>query len=207
VSAATAAGPTGPPGPGRAEPPDGEHPGSPGSPGSQDPSGGPHPASWLGDLARAAAGPVACAVVLIGLLSAWVATGGAGSVTQVRIEITHAAAPMRSYPAAGAPSGPARTFLTIRNPTGDPDELLSVRSPVARHVVLRHSGGPGNPGSVIAELTIPARTTVTLTPFGDDVVLTDPARFEGDGTVPLTLTFRHAGQVTVDAAVTAPGTP
>ncbi len=204
MSAATAAGRTGPHGPGQEEPPDGEHPGSPRT---QDPSGGPRLPSWLGDLARAAAGPVACAVVLIGLLSAWVATGGAGRVTQVRIEITHAAVPMRSYPAADAPSGPARTFLTIRNPTGQPDELLSVRSAVARHVVLRHSGGPGNPGPVVAELTIPARTTVTLTPFGNDVVLTDPARFEGDGTVPLTLTFRHAGQVTVDAAVTAPGTP
>ncbi len=204
MSAATAAGRTGPPGPGQAEPPDGEHPGSPRT---QDPSEGPRLASWLGDLARAAAGPVACAVVLIGLLSAWVATGVTGSVTQVHIQITHAAVPMRSYPAAAAPSGPAGTFLTIRNPTGQPDELLSVRSPVARHVVLRHGGGPGNPGSVVAELTIPARRTVTLTPFGEDLVLTDPARFEGDGTVPLTFTFRHAGQVTVDAAVTAPGTP
>lgn len=146
-------------------------------------------------------------MVLIGLLSAWVATGGAGNITPVRILITHAAVPMRSYPAAGTPSGPARTFLTIRNPTGQPDELLSVRSPVARHIMLRRSSGPEAPGSAVAELTIPARTTVILTPFGNDVVLADPARFEGDGTVPLTLTFRHAGQVTVDAAVTAPGTP
>ena len=32
-------------------------------------------------------------------------------------------------------------------------------------------------------------------------------RFESDGSVRLTLTFRHSGQVTVDADVTAPGTP
>jgi copper(I)-binding protein len=31
--------------------------------------------------------------------------------------------------------------------------------------------------------------------------------FEADGSIPLTLTFRHAGQVTVNAAVAAPGTP
>ena len=196
MSAATAAGRTGPAGPGQAEPTDGEHPGR-----------GPHLASWLGDLARAAAGPVACAAALTGLLSAWVATGGTGNITPVRIQIIHAAVPMRSYPAAGAPSGPARTFLTIRNPTGQPDELLSVRSPVAHRIVLRRRSVPQDPGSVVTEVKIPARSSVTLTPFGDDVVLEDPRPFENDATVPLTLTFRHADQITVDASVSAPGTP
>ena len=60
---------------------------------------------------------------------------------------------------------------------------------------------------MVRELTIPAGGTVTLTPFGDDVVLTDPVRYENDATVPLTLTFRQAGRVTVTADVTAPGTP
>ena len=32
-------------------------------------------------------------------------------------------------------------------------------------------------------------------------------RSENDATVPLTLTFRQAGQVTVTADVSAPGTP
>ncbi len=188
------------PDPGQPGPPDGERPAGP--------DGRAGAAGWLRDLARAGAGPVACAAVLIGLLSAWVATGGAGNITPVRIQITQAAVPMRSYPgAAAAPSGPAGTFLTIWNPTGQPDELLSVRSPAARHIVLRRSSGPEDPGSLVPGLAIPARTTVTLTPFGNDVVLTDPVRFEGDRTVPLTLTFRRAGQVTVNADVTAPGTP
>jgi len=39
------------------------------------------------------------------------------------------------------------------------------------------------------------------------VVLQDPAPFETSASVPLTLTFRHAGTVTIDAPVTAPGTP
>ena len=190
MSAATRAGQ-----PTRLETPDGKRPGLPGRGG------------WLRDMARAAAGPVACAAVLIGLLSAWVASGGAGSINPVRIQIAQAAVPMRSYPGAGTPSGAAHTFLTIWNPTGHPDQLLSVRSPVARHIVLWRSSGPEDPGSAAGELTIPARTRVTLTPFGNDVILTDPVRFEGGGPVPLTLTFRHAGQVTVTADVTAPGTP
>jgi hypothetical protein len=31
--------------------------------------------------------------------------------------------------------------------------------------------------------------------------------FEPDGDVPLILVFRHAGQITLDAPVTPPGTP
>ena len=184
-------------------------PPAPGAPGPGQPDRGrPGAAGWLRDLARAAAAPVACAVALTGLLSAWVATGGTGNIAPLRIQISQAAIPMRAYPGAtAAPSGPAGTFLTIWNPTGTPDELLSVRSPVARHIVLRRSGGPEDPGSVVTGLTIPAKSSVTLTPFGNDVVLEDPVRFESDSTVRLTLTFRHAGQVTVDADVTAPGTP
>ncbi len=176
--------------------------------GTQDPSGGPRLASWLGDLARAAAGPVACAAVLVGLLSAWVTLGGGGTITPVRIEIGLAAVPMRAYPGtATAPSGPAGTFLTISNTSAQPDELLSVRSPVAHRIVLRRRSGPQDPGSVVTGLKIPAGSSVTLTPFGNDVVLEDPSPFETDTTVPLTLTFRHAGQITVNASVSSPGTP
>jgi copper(I)-binding protein len=166
------------------------------------------PAVWLSDLARAAAGPVACAAVLIGLLSAWVATGGTGNIARVRIQISHAAVPMRGYPSATvAPSGPAGTFLTIVNTTGTADELIGVRSPVAKHIVLRRRAGPEDQGMVVGALAVPAKSSLTLTPFGDDVVLRDPVRYESDSTVPLTLTFRHAGTITVSADVTAPGTP
>ena len=163
---------------------------------------------WLGDAARAAAGPAACAIVLIGLLSAWVTAGGAGTITRVRIQVTLAAVPMRGfYAAADTAAKTAATYLTIRNLSGTPDELISVRSPIARRIVLRGRTSPAGGGSVVPALAIPADASVTLSPFGDDVVLIDPAPFEADGSVPLTLTFRYAGRVTVNAAVTAPGTP
>ena len=60
---------------------------------------------------------------------------------------------------------------------------------------------------MIADLVVPAYGTLTLSPFGDDLILQDPAPFETSTAVPLTLTFRHAGSVTIDAPVTAPGTP
>jgi copper(I)-binding protein len=164
--------------------------------------------NWLRDLVRSAAGPAACAAVLVGLLSAWVATGAAGTVTRVQIQITRAAVPMRGYTADGdAAVHTAATYLTLRNLSGRPDELISVRSPVARRVVLRQRTSPAGAGSVVHELAIPAHGTLILSPFGDDAVLENPTPFESDGSVPLTLTFQHAGQVAVDAAVTAPGTP
>ena len=183
-------------------------PAGPGAPGPGQPDRPrPESAAWLRDLARAAAGPVICAAVLTGLLSAWVATGGTGNIVAQRVQVTQAAVPMRGFTAAAAPSGPASTFLTIWNPGRKADELLSVSSPIARRIVLVRRSGPEAPGTVVPELTIPAGGTVTLTPFGDDVVLKDPVRYENDATVPLTLTFRRAGRVTVTADVSAPGTP
>ena len=70
--------------------------------------GGGH--GWLGELARSAAGPVICGTVLIGLLAAWAAAGGAGTLTRVRLEITVAAVPMRAFtPRAAAAAGDAHT--------------------------------------------------------------------------------------------------
>jgi copper(I)-binding protein len=165
------------------------------------------------DLLRAVAGPVICAVVVTGLLAAWAGTGGGGTLTRVRLQVTQAAVPMRSFtPQAAAAVHAATTFLTITNLSGTPDELVAARSPFARRVVLRH-GGPaqGTPaqggGAQDGPLVIPAHGTLTLTPIGDDLVLEQPSPYESRATVPLTLIFRHSGTVTIDAPVTGPGTP
>ncbi len=171
---------------------------------------GPNPSgrTWARDLLRAVAGPVICAVVLTGLLAAWVATGGAGTLTRVRLQVTLAAVPMRAFtPQAAAAVGAATTFLTINNLSGAPDELVAASSPFAGRVILTERNSPTAPRTVIADLVIPAHGTLTLSPLGDDLILRDPAPFETSAAVPLTLTFRHAGTVTIDATVTAPGTP
>jgi copper(I)-binding protein len=162
----------------------------------------------LAELARAAAGPVACAALLTGLLSAWVAAGGAGTLTRVQLEVTLAAIPMRAFtPQAAAAVGAAHTYLTIHNLTSTPDELIGVRSPVAWHVVLTRRASLAGPASVVSGLPIPADGTLTLSPLVDDVVLDDPTPYESSPAVTLTLVFRHAGPVTIEAPVTAPGTP
>lgn len=162
----------------------------------------------LAELGRAAVGPVVCAAVLVGLLAAWVAGSGAGTLTKVRIQVTLAAVPMREFTAkAAAAVGAAHVYLTIRNLAGTPDELLAVRSPLSSHVVLTEKAGPGARPAVVAGIAIPADAILTLSPLGDDAVLENPVPFEDRQSVPLTLVFRDAGQVTIDAPVTAPGTP
>ena len=160
------------------------------------------------DVLRAVAGPLICAVVVTGLLAAWVGTGGGGTLTRVRLQVTQAAVPMRAFtPQKAAEVHAATTFLTIRNLSGTSDELVAARSPFARRVVLTQRAGPAGRPARVGGLVIPAHGTLTLTPFGDDLVLRQPSPYESLATVPLTLTFRHAGTVTIEATVTGPGTP
>ncbi len=160
------------------------------------------------ELARAAAAPLVSAALVIALLSIWVISGGAGTVTRIRIEIRFAAIPMRAFTAQAASAiHTAPTYITIRNLSAEPDELTSARTPDASRVLL--TGPPGKDGRrpVVTGLAIPAHGSVTLSPFGPDVVLINPLPYENYMTVPLTLIFRRAGRISVAAAVTPPGAP
>jgi Copper chaperone PCu(A)C len=61
--------------------------------------------------------------------------------------------------------------------------------------------------NAVPALAIAARSTTSLSPLGPDIVLIDPAALQVGATVPVTLTFRHAGRITVEFTVTPPGTP
>jgi copper(I)-binding protein len=56
-------------------------------------------------------------------------------------------------------------------------------------------------------LAIPGNGTLTLSPLAADVVLENPSPYEATRDVPLTLVFRNAGTVTIQAPVTPPSTP
>jgi copper(I)-binding protein len=167
------------------------------------PSGPGWPRGGGAGLVRAGLAPVVCAAALIGLLSVWVASGGAGTVTRVTIRIGQAAV---TLPSSASP-GQATTYLTITN-LGGPDTLVSVRSSAASRVTfVRHAGSAAGPGAVLRQMAIPGHGTLSLNPFGLDIVLQDPRSLSVGGSVLLVLTFRHAGRVTVDATITPPGTP
>jgi copper(I)-binding protein len=160
------------------------------------------------DALRAASVPVGCAVVLIGLLTAWVATGGAGTIHRVRLQVSQAAIPARGYTASSAAAvHSVGLYLTIQNRTGQPDQLTAVSSPAAGRIELTERQSVGGPRTVVRQLTVPAHGTLRLTPFGDDVVLENPVAYETRASVPLVLTFQRTGRLSVDATVSAVGTP
>ena len=122
------------------------------------------------DLLRAAAGPVICAVLVTGLLAAWAGTGGGGTLTRIRLQVTQAAVPMRAFtPQAADAKRTATTFVTIRNLSGTTDELIAASSPFARRVTLTQRTGPAGTPVSVGALVIPAHGTLTLTPLGDDL--------------------------------------
>jgi len=155
-------------------------------------------------LARPVAAPIACAVLLTGLLSGWVASGGGGTLRRMPLKFELAAISVPGTQGAGTA---ATTYLVIKN-LGGPDELVSARAPASRRVLLVRRGtqplGVGGPRPALA---IPGHATTSLSPLGTDIVLISPGPLQVGGTVPVTLTFRHAGSITVQFAVTPAGTP
>jgi len=155
-------------------------------------------------LARAGAAPVACGLVLVVLLATWVLAGGGGAVSRVRIAVTQAAVPMPSFTARGAAGRNVPVYLTIRNYSGNAAVLLSASSPAAARVEL--AGGPGA-ATPLGRLVIPAHGTVSLSPFGQDLVLIHPRSLQAGTDVLLRLRFAVIGTISVTAGVTPPGTP
>jgi copper(I)-binding protein len=161
-------------------------------------------------LARAAgpvAAPLACAVALTGLLSVWVATGGGGTLRRMPLQFTLTAiSSPRDHASHGGPAPTAPAYLTIKNLAG-PDELLSARAPAGRVILARRGNQPFAASAPVTGLAIPGHAVTTLTPFGPDIVLVRPRDLLIGDTLPVTLTFRHTGQITVDFTVTPAGTP
>jgi Cu+-exporting ATPase len=163
---------------------------------------------WLAELAHAAIGPAVSALALIGLLAAWATGSIAGTVTRVEIQVTQATVPMRDFtPQAADAISTAPVYLVIRNLAAVPDELIAVRTPIASRVIFTRRGLLGGHQTQVADLTVPAAGSLSLNPLTGGLLIEHPVPFENRRTVPLTLVFRHAGQITVNATVTAPFTP
>lgn len=97
-------------------------------------------------------------------------------------------------------------YLIIKN-LGGPDELLSARAPASRVILARRGDQPSGTGTTLTGLAIPGHAVTSFSPFGPDLVLIRPRAMLIGDTLPVTLTFRHADQITVDFTVTPTGTP
>lgn len=105
-------------------------------------------------------------------------------------------------------SRPTAAYLTIRNTGDQPDQLLSITTPAAGHVETHgmvHEDGvmkmrPAGP------VEIPAGGEIQLAPGGLHIMLMQlNAPLEEGGTLPLTLVFETAGEVTVEAPIAGIG--
>jgi copper(I)-binding protein len=104
----------------------------------------------------------------------------------------------------GAMSGAA--FMVLENHAAVDDRLTSVTSEVAKRVELHtHKAGADGMMQMIhvpEGFAIPAGGTHELKRGGDHVMLMGPTRKLQDGdTISVTLTFEHAGDVTVEIPV------
>ena len=145
--------------------------------------------------------PVSAAVLLICMLTFWVTSGGFGTIAQVRITVVDATVAMPATP------GITAAYLTIKNTGDTADELVSVRTTSAGRSMLAQNTNTGASGDMheVQGIVVPAHGSVTLNPFGTDVMLTDTHPLRVGETVTLILTFQKIGDVTVQATVTPPG--
>lgn len=146
--------------------------------------------------------PVSAAVLLICMLTFWVTSGGFGTVAQVKITVGGATVPMPATP------GITAAYLTIKNSGDEADELVSVRTASASESMLIQNTTTGSSGDMheVPGVAVPAHGSVTLNPFGADVMLSNTKPLHVGETVTLILTFQKIGDVTVQATVTPPGT-
>ncbi len=98
----------------------------------------------------------------------------------------------------------AAAYLTVTDSGGTPDALTAVTTPVAQSVTLHTTVASGGAESMrsLSQLSVPAHGTAALTVGHDHLMLTNPVRRLTRGQrVPLTLTFAHAGTITITVPV------
>ncbi|PPB81141.1 hypothetical protein LV82_01183 [Albidovulum inexpectatum] len=97
-------------------------------------------------------------------------------------------------------------FMEIRNDGAEDDRLVDVRSPIAKRVEL-HTHVAGNDGvmqmmHVPEGFEVPAAGSHVLARGGDHVMFMGLVERPRDGqTIPLTLVFEKAGEITIDVPV------
>lgn len=99
-------------------------------------------------------------------------------------------------------------FLVIRNTGATPDKLISAASTAAGRLELHTMLRDGDVMRMrpVTDIAIPANGEVTLQPGGLHLMLIGLTRPMNDGqSVPVTLRFEQAGEVTVQFAVQAAG--
>jgi copper(I)-binding protein len=139
-------------------------------------------------------------MVALGLLTAWVVTGQAGSPARVHVANAWVMAPTAPQTAA---------YFTLDNSGDVPDDLLRVRTPIASMAMLGRQVNHAGVGRMAmgGALAVPAHGIVQMTPFTINVMIQPSQPLPVGRRVPFTLVFRHSGTIDVTAVVEPPGGP
>lgn len=147
-----------------------------------------------------AAARAAAAAGLITLAAAGLTGCYAKASAAPAIELSTAVVPQPAVP------GETTAYLVIRNNDG-PDRLIRVRTSVGGRVTFRAPEGHGSlTMHTIPAISVPGHNIIRLVPNSVHLLITGARPMHGGKEIRLTLTFAHAGVVSVVAQVTNPET-
>ncbi|MFF2807377.1 copper chaperone PCu(A)C [Streptomyces sp. NPDC058000] len=148
----------------------------------------------------AGAVPLLTCLATLGTLTAWTATGNAG--TPARLSATDG----RVLIPAGNDATAA--FFTLRNTGTANDVLTAVTGPPGHRTMLSRDVAIGRNARSMAMAegaTVPAGGTLTMTPTTLDIMISPPPRLAPGDRLTFTLHFRDSPPLTVDARAVRPG--
>ncbi|MGC0421067.1 copper chaperone PCu(A)C [Embleya sp. AB8] len=151
-------------------------------------------------LLKSIAGPLVAAALALTLLTAWTASGQAGSAPKLSISDG------RVHLATNADATSA--YFTIRNSGAANDELTAVTTPITTDVGFSFHTYTGYAGRMwmTKSLPIPANGLLGMTASGANIMLGNPPKLTPGETIPFTLHFRHSPPIHTTAVVIRPGT-
>ncbi len=156
---------------------------------------GRSPARRGGRAARAATAAGLVVLAAAGLTGCYAKASAAPA-----IELSTAMVPQPTVP------GETTAYLVIRN-NGGPDRLVRVRTSVGGRVTFRAPKGHGSlTMHTIPAISVPGHNIIRLVPNSVHLLITGARPMHGGKEITLTLTFAHAGVVSVVAQVTNPET-
>lgn len=116
---------------------------------------------------------------------------------------------IRDPRASSSPAGTGAVYLTVADTGGEGDRLVGVSTPAAESATLHESVDQEGVHRMVERpegFEVPAGGSLELAPGGKHVMLMGLADgAAADGSLPLTLTFVGAGEVTVEVPVAGPG--
>lgn len=100
--------------------------------------------------------------------------------------------------------GTTSAYLVLRNNGARQDSLVAVRTSAGGRVEFRMPARGGTQMRSVPAIVLPPHTTVRLVPDGPHLLVAGIGHLQNGKVITLTLQFRHASPVQVQAIVTNP---